>query len=319
MACLRRSLGVASLLAGCGPSIAIDDGEATTSGPVAMTTTGPSIPPATSGDDDVPTVPPDPFDDDGGVTTGPVLDGTTDDGIVDEDGSCLFLCPPDGGPLDFECDVLAQDCPVGEKCMPWANDGGPAWNATRCSPLAADPGQVGDACLVEGSGVSGIDDCDLGLMCWNVDDNGEGYCQDMCTGTYREPMCADPADACSIANDGAIALCLATCDPVLQDCAVDGEVCYPMGDAWVCSPQFGGAGYGEACNGACAAGSCISPAAFSQCDGGFGCCTSYCNVEDAASDAFCQSLDPIQTCEPFYSEGQAPDGYAHVGICTVPM
>src|SRR5690606_38468395 len=195
----------------------------------------PSVPPVTDGHDDVPTVPPDPLDDDDGVATGPVADGTSDDGVF-EDGGCLFLCAPDGGPRPYECDLLAQDCPVGEKCMPWANDGGLSWNATRCSPVAPAPGQVGDACLVEGSGVSGIDDCDLGLMCWNVDERGEGYCQDICTGTYRDPSCAAPEDQCVISNEGAIALCLSTCDPVLQDCTIAGEACMPDTDAWVCWP-----------------------------------------------------------------------------------
>jgi hypothetical protein len=71
-----------------------------------------------------------------------------------------------GGGQTYECDLWKQDCPPGEKCMPWANDGGGSWNATRCTPLAEDPRQPGEPCTVEGSGVSGRDDCDIRAMCW---------------------------------------------------------------------------------------------------------------------------------------------------------
>src|SRR5688500_10710716 len=37
-----------------------------------------------------------------------------------DDPSCGFLCEPDGGDTQFECDTWAQDCPRGLKCMPWA-------------------------------------------------------------------------------------------------------------------------------------------------------------------------------------------------------
>lgn len=85
-----------------------------------------------------------------------------DDG-AGEDGAGtggLFLSEPDGGGTGFECDVFAQDCPPGEKCVPWANDGGGVWNATRCSPVDDDPAAPGEPCTVEGGPTSGIDDCD---------------------------------------------------------------------------------------------------------------------------------------------------------------
>src|SRR5690606_21639504 len=103
-----------------------------------------------------------------------------------------------------------------------------------------------------------------------------------------------------------------------QDCTIAGEACMPDTDAWVCWPATGPGVHGEPCGGFCSAGTCLPPNAFTECDGDNGCCTIYCNHEDEGADAFCQSLDPLQTCEPYYLEGQAPDGYAHVGICTVP-
>ena len=60
------------------------------------------------------------------------VDVDVDDGKFDFDPPrppCGFFCPPDGGDEFFECDLFAQDCPAGEKCMPWANDGTEVWNA----------------------------------------------------------------------------------------------------------------------------------------------------------------------------------------------
>ena len=50
----------------------------------------------------------------------------------------IFILPDDGGTGVFECDLWGQDCPDGEKCMPWASNGG-TWNATRCSPVVDSP------------------------------------------------------------------------------------------------------------------------------------------------------------------------------------
>ena len=280
-------------------------------------------------------------DGDGATSAGPGTEGngatSADDSAAsadDDAGSSsgeetgvdtmMFILTPDGGPPGvFECDLFAQDCETGSKCMPWANDGGPAWNSTRCSPLSASPGQAGDECMVEGSGVSGVDNCDIGLMCWNVDENGMGVCEDMCTGSAENPICEDPGDACSIANNGAIVLCLAACDPLIQDCEVENEVCYPINEEWVCAPDASGdtGVYADPCEfiNACDAGLvCLGAAAFTGCEGATGCCSSVCDVEDPDSDAECTALDAGQTCEPWYTEGNAPPGYETVGVCAVP-
>src|SRR5262245_15971404 len=74
----------------------------------------------------------------GGSTGGPggETGGATETGVVDSggdasSGGAMFVERPDGGGSN-ECDVWAQDCPPGEKCMPWANDGGSSWNSLRC-------------------------------------------------------------------------------------------------------------------------------------------------------------------------------------------
>src|SRR6187431_2409029 len=90
-----------------------------------------------------------PFDPPGDMGQG----GGDDDGGFDDAG---FIQDPDGGGVSIECDGWAQDCQAGEKCMPWANDGGMTWNAMRCSPLAPDPALAGEACTVEGAAFSGI-------------------------------------------------------------------------------------------------------------------------------------------------------------------
>jgi hypothetical protein len=264
-----------------------------------------------------PTTTPDP-DGPNPTTTDPTTgaESGSDDGVV-------FLVPPDGGGISFECDLFAQDCPAGEKCMPWANDGGSSWNATRCSPIANNPGQPGDECTVEGSGTSGIDDCDLGSMCWDVDsETNMGVCVQMCTGDSSNPICEDPSTTCTIANDGAIVLCLPVCDPILQDCP-QGQACYPVADDWVCGPDASGemGGYGDPCEfiNVCDPGLiCLGASATPNCQGAIGCCTEVCDLTDPAGDGQCTGAPQGQTCQAWYEEGSAPPGYEDVGACALP-
>jgi hypothetical protein len=207
-------------------------------------------------------------------------DAEAEAGAYEEDSGtgCAFTCPgaPGGGGGGgfFDCDLWSQDCADGEKCMPWANDGGDAWNAARCSPVDPNPTQLGEACLVEGSGVSGIDDCDIGLMCWNVDAQNTGVCAALCTGAEANPGCPG-ALQCTMITE-ALPLCVDGCDPLAQDCG-DGQACAPELGGFFCAPA-GPAGPGEACAvDACAAGSvCIDGAAALDCSD-LACCASYCD------------------------------------------
>ncbi|MEX1367835.1 MAG: ribulose phosphate epimerase [Nannocystaceae bacterium] len=244
-------------------------------------------------------------------------DGATDDGPMDGG----FIQDPDGGGVSFECDIFAQDCPDGEKCMPWAADGGSSWNATRCSPISENPGQPGDECTVEGSGTSGIDNCDIGGMCWDVDpETNVGTCVAMCTGDESNPICEDPDTTCTIANDGAIVLCLPSCDPLLQDCA-DGQACYPINEAFACAPDASGemGASGDPCEfiNVCDAGNfCLDASAWPGCAGSIGCCSPVCDLSDPAGDGQCPGMG--QTCQAWYEEGAAPPGYEDVGACALP-
>lgn len=158
-------------------------------------------------------------------------------------GSCELGDPPGGCDwselctIDTGCDPLVQDCPEGDKCMPWANDGGGQWNATRCSPIANTAGQPGDPCTVEGTYPSGIDDCDIGAMCWNADPlTSGGTCVEMCTGDWTNLLCTTPGTGCAVAYDGVITLCLPPCEPFFYDCP-EGHGCYPTQEGFFCLPD----------------------------------------------------------------------------------
>jgi hypothetical protein len=212
-----------------------------------------------------------------------------------------------------DCDPFAQDCPPGEKCSAWADDGGGSWNATKCVPIAEDPDQPGEACTVEASPVSGVDSCDLGSMCWDVDGALHGTCVPLCTGTSDDPACGDFTTTCSITNGGALNLCLPICNPLIDQCD-DDQGCYIGGTAFVCSPDGSGAAgqQGDECMyvNACDPGlvcmdgdyvpGCTDPA----------CCTAVCDI--SSLDA-CAGLGV--PCVPAYAEGTAPPGLELVGFC----
>jgi hypothetical protein len=250
--------------------------------------------------------------------TGPGDTSTGDDPSASD--SAVFIIDPDGAGVSNECDIWAQDCMEGEKCMPWDNAGGSSWNATRCSPLDDNPGEPGDECTVEGSGVSGIDDCALSSMCWNVDgETNIGVCVGFCMGNEANPICPDPGTGCSITNNGVLILCLPYCDPLLQDCG-ETEACYPEPNGFFCSPDASGeeGGYGDPCEylNVCDAGLfCADAATVPDCQGSTGCCSEYCDTSDP--EATCMGTG--QECTPFYEEGQAPPGYETVGICIIPQ
>ncbi|WP_266215504.1 ribulose phosphate epimerase [Paraliomyxa miuraensis] len=250
---------------------------------------------------------------------------TDDTAGLDSSTGLGFVPPLDGmGGISFECSIFQQDCPPGEKCMPWANDGGSAWNATRCSPLAEDPAGVEEPCMVEGSGTSGIDDCELGTMCWDVDpETNEGVCVPLCMGSAWNPFCADPGRQCAIASDGAVALCLPICDPIAQDCP-DGQACYPIQDSWSCAPDASGdmGVYGDPCEfiNVCDSGLvCLGSSAAAPglpCEGAAGCCLEICAV--SLGDAQCTGIAGGEICQPWYEEGSAPIGFDDVGVCALP-
>jgi hypothetical protein len=271
--------------------------------------------------------PDDPGQTTGGGGPGPEGTDTEDDegsGATDDDSGGTFITAPDTG-RENDCDVWAQDCPPGEKCMPWDASGGTSWNALKCSPVDPSPAQPGDPCEVEGSGVSGIDTCDVGSMCWDVDsETNTGYCVSFCEGSAAAATCADPEALCTIFNEGVLPLCLPVCDPILQDCVSD-DLCVgaPDRSGFVCVLDASGeeGQHGDPCEyvNSCDPGLfCAGAAAVPGCTGSQGCCSEFCDLTDADPDAACSGAADGQECVAWFEEGQAPPGMEHVGGCLIP-
>jgi hypothetical protein len=237
-------------------------------------------------------------------------DDTTGDGT---DGPS-FIMVPDGGSqcsLLLQCDIWAQDCMDGEKCMPWACGDHAGWNASRCSAMVDDPAQPGEPCTVVDGPFSGVDDCALSSMCWNPDpDTLVGECVAFCSGTQANPGCEDPSLVCYQGYDGDLIACLPPCDPLLGDCD-GGEQCMfdQNGSGFVCMPDFliGAQSYGDDCEGliGCGTGLVCRPAADVP-----GCATAECCTTLGDLDEPVECPDASQVC---ISLGLGPP--VHYDLC----
>ncbi len=228
---------------------------------------------------------------------------------------CAFAYCPTDLPTPWQCSTYEEDCKQGEKCMPYANDGGSSWNALQCVEVTGS-GKHGDPCTVQGSGVSGIDDCDLHHMCWDVDsETNMGHCIAFCDGSPEDPSCAPPNTVCVIANDDTLNLCLPSCDPLLQACP-ESEGCYPINTSYVCAPNAApdDSGFeGDQCNyiNACQPGfTCTEDDQLVDCMHNR-CCTPFCdlNVQDSCPN-------PETICRPIYGDNQE---YPDAGFCGLPI
>jgi hypothetical protein len=226
--------------------------------------------------------------------------GTTTEG---DSTTCVFICEPTDVGSALECDPFAQDCPEGEKCNAFANDGGGSWNATKCVP--AGPDLVGEPCTVEGSAISGIDSCVAGAMCWNVDPNNQGTCIALCTCSIANPICEVPNTTCAISNDDSLVLCLPVCDPLNPGVCGPSEVCIsnPTDNLFTCVTDASGE-----------EGQQGDPCEFvNVCDPGL-----FCGPEGSCSP-FCALDEPAcpggQACMPWFEEGQAPQCFENLGAC----
>lgn len=208
--------------------------------------------------------------------------------------------------------------------MPYSADGDTTWNGLRCSPVVDQPGQLGDPCTAPEGPTGGLDDCDVGLVCWGVTlEQTSGTCVEQCGGTPNAPTCSRPETVCSIYNDGVLTLCLPTCDPLDPACPED-QLCIPRpgGQSFVCavdaSPTTGA--YGDPC------------LAFNKCDPGLfcasaetvpgcveasGCCSELCDLSAPDPDAACSGQEQGQQCIPWY-EQDPPPGAEDLGACAVP-
>lgn len=207
----------------------------------------------------------------------------------------------------------------GEKCMPYGQERGSYWDATRCVPVAPRPNGVGEPCTVEGWPASGFDDCDAASMCYDVDPGTfTGTCVAFCIGPKVSPTCANPCSRCLLSDSSFLIICLPSCDPLAQDCA-RGNGCYPVDNAeLVCAPDASGS-----------AGTVMDPCQYlNVCDPGLfcasgelvagcestGCCVPYCDV--AATDP-CPQF-PGAECVPVFDGGPDSCIPPEVGACLIP-
>jgi len=255
-----------------------------------------------------------------------VVDGSDtaadDAGYEEDDGGdgCSFTCPepPAPPPSGGVCGLATQNCPEDDKCMPWANDGGSLWNAVRCSPIERNPNGVGEPCTVDGSGVSGLDDCDLGLQCFNVDpETNEGVCAQICGAIDGAPICPQGT---SCATYGAARVCLEPCDPLAQACPL-AHACYPAGTfvgpgepppPFFTCERVAGSGEPlmpcEVFQSGCDGGSVCFDAQALPCPSSIGCCTELCDL--MGMDDCPEGL----TCTPYLDP--APNALLEgVGVC----
>lgn len=234
-----------------------------------------------------------------------------------DDGT--FIPAPDGGGGMSQCDPWAQDCPKGDKCVPYRSPGGSTWDANRCVPVVANPKLTGEACSELGAPQGGEDDCDATSICNYIVD-GQGLCVAMCTGSAIAPLCEDTDTSCNIDNDGTRNLCTPICDPLLQDCPDNSRMTCLVSngsDSFNCELGWGDAGIpvGDECvfDNACLNGNlCIFDATVVPDCQGVGCCTPYCDVGTP------ECPHPETECVPFFNEGEAPPSYTHVGVCLIP-
>jgi hypothetical protein len=303
-----RLLLLIALACACGPTLVLDDvadgsttrepGTSSSGGMQEPTTTAPGTTSSAGGTFGV-----DESDDGNDSSSFPTF---TDGGhwCGPQSDSATALC----------CDVWTQDCPRSDKCTPWSNDGTGFWNSTRCAPMDPQPDPVGAPCLMEGDATSGIDSCERGAMCWNVDpETLEGVCVGFCGGTEISPICP-LGSSCAIFNAGTLPLCLPECDPLGDDCE-EGLACQSGGAAFVCLPTQAGGIIADGCEaqGGCPSGSVCATPQSARCPEG--CCAPYCDTTDPAAHDDCSALGEGLVCVPWFEPGTAPPDHENVGVC----
>ncbi len=216
------------------------------------------------------------------------------------------------------CDTWTQDCPDGQKCAIYS--GSSPFNSTKCVPVLPGADGAGNPCTAEGDGLTGVDSCAKGHICWAVDwETDIGTCVPLCSGSPSVPICDTPWTQCVIAANGILTLCLPTCDPLAQDCP-GGESCLPqpMGDEFVCVLDASGDGgqpfdpceYSNACDPGLF---CAEPALAVECDPmATGCCLPFCDLSSPTCTA------EGAECVSWYGPGRAPPLLEDVGLCALP-
>jgi hypothetical protein len=254
-------------------------------------------------------------------TTGSSGEATTMDATgTDATGTDATGTPTTGDPTtggaSGECSPRLQDCPEGLKCTAYLKPPGIGWNANKCVQEPVNGGVAGDDCTAQDVDLfSGIDDCAKGFICQNYDMEGKnGVCIEFCQDDDSCPNTGGGNAICLPANEGVLPICLANCDPLVQDCA-GSQGCYgdPSGPPFFCygaDPKDGGTD-GSKCEftNACLPGlNCSDAATLDGCDSAY-CCTPFCPLDGMACTA-------PEECVPYYAE--PVPGSENVGVCALP-
>jgi hypothetical protein len=246
-------------------------------------------------------------------TSGEPGEPETTDTEADSDSGTIIV---ESDAMVDPCDPWLQDCPEGDKCVPYASADGLPLDSSKCVPIAGDQGP-GEPC-VSGGPVEATDDCRADSICWNtVDIDGQllGECAPLCTGSPLDPSC--PEDRyCYLPANGAINVCLGFCDPLAQDCS-GGLGCYWSGAEFTCFPAPDeGVEPGEPCAfiNDCAPGLLCLASQFLPACADSACCAEFCSLDGGADE--CAAV-PETTCVALFEEGFAPSGYEEVGTCVV--
>jgi hypothetical protein len=208
---------------------------------------------------------------------------------------------------DFECDPFAQDCPDGEKCVPYSSTGG-VFDANKCVPILGD-GQPGEPCDYGGV-VESTDDCAGNSFCWTNSDTG--VCIEFCQNVPDDPVCPMGLQ-CTIADGGSLNLCTSPCNPLMQDCSPE-FACYWDNLHFSCVPTSENLALGDPCGAIndCAPGLICTDTEFLPNCAGDSCCASSCDL----SAPMCPQMGT--ECAAFFEGDPPPMGLENVGLCVIP-
>lgn len=303
---MRWRVSMAGWIAlGCGPDVANGDGSAsggessTSVSTSGATHSSSSTTSSTTASDDA-------------ITSADTSTSTSDD-TSSSGGS--FIQTPDALCSVSQCDVWAQDCGDGEKCVPYSSTGDGTFGGcsdSRCSELDPDPRAVGETCTIADGPWSGVDDCDISAFCWNVDpDTNQGVCVAMCAGSEANPACEDEALSCFQYAGTSVIACVPSCDALAPECppAMTCAMSIANDYAPLCISQSLDVptGTGTDCHFALGCGS------------GFACVAAD-SVPGCAGDSCCTPVCDLATpqCPPEQSVcTQVPSTAAGVGACVI--
>ncbi|EDM77707.1 hypothetical protein PPSIR1_38621 [Plesiocystis pacifica SIR-1] len=257
-------------------------------------------------------------DDEVGETAAPETDSETEtEGTTETQGTEATETTTEGSETTgapAPCDMFAQDCPEGQKCVTYW-DGG--WQPPICVDVVGDT-PYGEPCTHDGVNAP-QDTCDADSWCFGfmrIEGEDVGTCTPFCLGDAEMAECPE-GYACQISAEGP-AVCIDTCDPLLQNCP-PLEACYWTNTQFACLPGGGVPLNNVPCmfTNDCMGGSlCLTGELFNLCEGA-NCCAEYCSI--AGGDGPCTEEEDAHVCVPFFEEGRAPEGWEDVGVCILPQ